>query len=53
MNLLTNVLRGGKKRFSVNNILYDVYDGEFKPSPNILEGDGIWHIGRQYGQFII
>ncbi len=30
-DLLTKVLCGGKRRCIVNNILHDVYDGEFKP----------------------
>ncbi len=30
-DLLTKVICGGKRRYIVNNILHDVYDGEFKP----------------------
>ncbi len=29
-DLLTKVICGGKKRFIVNNILHDVYNGKFK-----------------------
>ncbi len=29
-NLLTKVICDGKRRYIVNNILHDVYDGEFK-----------------------
>ena len=31
-NLLTKVICGGKRRYIVNNILHDVYNGEFKPN---------------------
>ncbi len=30
-DLLTKIICGGKRRYIVNNILHDVYDGEFKP----------------------
>ncbi|KAL7457926.1 hypothetical protein ACHAXS_000413 [Conticribra weissflogii] len=30
-DLLTKVICGGKRRYIVNNILHDVYDGKFKP----------------------
>ncbi len=30
-DLLTKVICRGKRRYIVNNILHDVYDGEFKP----------------------
>ncbi len=30
-DLLTKVICGGNRRYIVNNILHDVYDGEFKP----------------------
>ncbi len=30
-DLLTKVICGGKRRYIVNNILHDVYNGEFKP----------------------
>ena len=30
-DLLTKVICGSKRRYIVNNILHDVYDGEFKP----------------------
>ncbi len=31
VDLLTKVICGGKRRYIVNNILHDVYNGEFKP----------------------
>ncbi len=30
-DLLTKVICGGKRRYIVNNILHDVYDGAFQP----------------------
>ncbi|KAL7460151.1 hypothetical protein ACHAXS_000615 [Conticribra weissflogii] len=30
-DLLTKVICGGKRRYIINNILHDVYDGEFEP----------------------
>ncbi len=30
-DLLTKVICGGKRRYMVNNILHDMYNGEFKP----------------------
>ncbi len=32
LNLLTKVLCGGKRRYVVNNILHDIYDGDFRLS---------------------
>ncbi len=30
-DLLTKVICSGRRRYSVHNILHDVYDGEYKP----------------------